>query len=149
MVPRAMRCTSTYVLVVISPATMQVPVVTSTSHGTRPVGSSVSTASSTASEIWSAILSGWPSVTDSEVKRNRRESAKVVLPTGYDLFQFNTRLVPFEPAALALWGRRFRLPGPGMPGPYERSAILIPVVVRLVRPVHRHAQIRRLAFAEP
>ena len=32
-----------------------------------PCGSSVSTASSTASEIWSAILSGWPSVTDSEV----------------------------------------------------------------------------------
>jgi len=27
-------------------------------------------ASRTASEIWSAILSGWPSVTDSEVKRN-------------------------------------------------------------------------------
>jgi hypothetical protein len=24
-----------------------------------------------ASEIWSAILSGWPSVTDSEVKRKR------------------------------------------------------------------------------
>ena len=30
------------------------------------------TASSTESEIWSAILSGWPSVTDSEVKRNSR-----------------------------------------------------------------------------
>ena len=53
---------------VISPATMQMPVVTSTSHATRPVGSSARTASSTASEIWSAILSGWPSVTDSDVK---------------------------------------------------------------------------------
>src|ERR671927_150218 len=32
--------------------------------------SSRSTASSTPSEIWSAILSGWPSVTDSDVNRN-------------------------------------------------------------------------------
>ena len=42
---------------------------TSVSQATRPTGSSRSTASSTASEIWSAILSGWPSVTDSEVKK--------------------------------------------------------------------------------
>src|ERR1035438_7114732 len=48
---------------------MQVPVVTRTSHATRPVGSSARTASRTASEIWSAILSGWPSVTDSDVNR--------------------------------------------------------------------------------
>src|ERR1700728_629397 len=47
---------------------MQMPVVTSVSHATRPFGSSVSTASRTASETWSAILSGWPSVTDSDVK---------------------------------------------------------------------------------
>ena len=39
------------------------------SHATRPVGSSRMTASRTPSEIWSAILSGWPSVTDSEVNR--------------------------------------------------------------------------------
>src|SRR3954447_19583497 len=74
MVPRAMRGTSTYVRVVISPATMQVPVVTRTSHATRPVGSSARTASRTASEIWSAILSGWPSVTDSDVKRKVRSA---------------------------------------------------------------------------
>src|ERR687886_265152 len=66
--PRATRGTSTYVLVVISPATTQRPVVTSTSQATRPVGSSCRTASRTASEIWSAILSGCPSVTDSDVK---------------------------------------------------------------------------------
>src|ERR671929_1431844 len=58
--------------VVISPPTTTRPVVISVSQATRPVGSSRSTASSTASEIWSAILSGWPSVTDSEVKRNSR-----------------------------------------------------------------------------
>src|SRR5918992_2942382 len=63
---------STYVSVVISPATTTRPVVISVSQATRPVGSSASTASSTVSEIWSAILSGWPSVTDSDVKRNSR-----------------------------------------------------------------------------
>src|SRR6516165_4574578 len=58
---------STYVSVVISPATTTSPVVISVSQATRPFGSSVRTASSTESEIWSAILSGCPSVTDSEV----------------------------------------------------------------------------------
>src|SRR5436190_1410250 len=63
---------STYVSVVISPATTTSPVVISVSQATRPVGSSASTASSTESEIWSATLSGCPSVTDSDVKRNSR-----------------------------------------------------------------------------
>src|SRR5215468_4909869 len=58
--------------VVISPATTTRPVVISVSQATRPWGSSASTASSTESEIWSAILSGWPSVTDSDVKENER-----------------------------------------------------------------------------
>ena len=40
--------------------------------GDAALGSSVRTASSTESEIWSAILSGWPSVTDSEVKEKER-----------------------------------------------------------------------------
>src|SRR5204862_719447 len=43
------------------------PVVTRVSHATRAAGSLAMMASRTASEIWSAILSGWPSVTDSEV----------------------------------------------------------------------------------
>ena len=63
---------STYVSVVISPATTTRPVVTSVSQATRPFGSSASTASRTESEIWSATLSGWPSVTDSEVNENER-----------------------------------------------------------------------------
>jgi hypothetical protein len=63
---------STYVSVVISPATMTRPVVTSVSQATRPVGSSVRTASRTESEIWSATLSGWPSVTDSDVNEKER-----------------------------------------------------------------------------
>src|SRR5437764_4541495 len=61
---------STYVLVVISPEITTSPVLTSVSQATRPVGSSRITASRTPSEIWSAILSGCPSVTDSDVNRN-------------------------------------------------------------------------------
>src|SRR6266404_4659718 len=63
---------STYVSVVISPATTTRPVVISVSQATRPMGSSLRTASRTESEIWSAILSGWPSVTDSDVKVKER-----------------------------------------------------------------------------
>src|SRR3982751_470766 len=69
MVSRATSWMSTYVVVEISPETTTRPVLTSVSHATRPYGSSRSTASSTPSEIWSAILSGCPSVTDSDVNR--------------------------------------------------------------------------------
>src|ERR1044072_7447407 len=69
---------STNVSVEISPAPTTRPVLTSVSQATRPVGSSRMTASSTPSEIWSATLSGWPSVTDSEVKRYSF-SAKLVM----------------------------------------------------------------------
>src|ERR671937_827379 len=79
MVSRTTFGISTYVEVVISPATSTTPVVTSVSHATRPIGSSASTASSTASEIWSASLSGWPSVTDSEVKRYRRPMVRRII----------------------------------------------------------------------
>ena len=65
---------SMYVSVVISPATTTRPVVISVSQATRLIGSFVSAASRTASEIWSAILSGCPSVTDSEVKRKVRSA---------------------------------------------------------------------------
>src|SRR5688572_9714399 len=66
---------STYVVVVISPATQARPVVTSVSQATRAAGSSSRIASRTASEIWSAILSGCPSVTDSDVKSVRSRTA--------------------------------------------------------------------------
>src|SRR5215475_12446336 len=59
-------------LVVISPATTASPVVTSVSQATRPFGSWRMTSSSTESEIWSAILSGCPSVTDSDVNKKLR-----------------------------------------------------------------------------
>ena len=60
---------STQAEVVISPATMATPVLTSVSQATRAFLSRAMMASSTASEIWSAILSGCPSETDSEVNR--------------------------------------------------------------------------------
>src|SRR5438132_6683007 len=50
-----------------------IPVVTRVSQATRAVGSLPMMASSTASEIWSAILSGWPSVTDSDVNTRSEE----------------------------------------------------------------------------
>jgi hypothetical protein len=49
---------STQISVEISPATTTSPVVISVSQATRPPESPASTASSTESEIWSAILSG-------------------------------------------------------------------------------------------
>src|SRR5688572_14323516 len=64
-----MSMTSTYASVVISPATMHWPVVTSVSQATRALGSLARMASRIASEIWSATLSGWPIETDSLEKR--------------------------------------------------------------------------------
>src|SRR5919109_2626326 len=80
IVSRAISWMSTYVSVVISPDTTTSPVFTSVSHATRPPGSSRSTASRTPSEIWSAILSGWPSVTDSEVNSYSSLSDSRVMP---------------------------------------------------------------------
>src|ERR1700693_644817 len=69
------------------------PVVTRVSQATRAIGSSRRTASKIASEIWSAILSGCPSVTDSEVKK--------CLP----LLSIKALLAPVEG-----WSKRGRLP---------------------------------------
>src|SRR2546425_6007494 len=60
----------------IPPATTTRPVVISVSQATRPFGSSARTASRTVSEIWSAILSGCPSVTDSEVNEKVRAAMR-------------------------------------------------------------------------
>ena len=60
---------STCADVEISPMIMTRPVVVTVSQATLPIGSFSRIASSTASEIWSQILSGWPSVTDSDVKK--------------------------------------------------------------------------------
>src|SRR5688500_18244277 len=69
MTLRVSASRSIHALVVISPATIATPVLTIVSQATRARLSCARIASSTASEIWSATLSGWPSETDSEVKR--------------------------------------------------------------------------------
>src|ERR1700741_430650 len=69
--PRTSSSRSIQARVEISPATTATPVLTRVSQATRGGGSRASRASSTASEIWSATLSGWPSETDSEVNRCR------------------------------------------------------------------------------
>ena len=56
-------------LVVISPARQTSPVVSKLSQATRAYGSCCKMASRMPSEIWSAILSGWPIETDSLVNR--------------------------------------------------------------------------------
>src|SRR5712691_2188865 len=84
IVLRTRRGMSTYVSVVISPATTTRPVVIMVSQATRPCGSSVSTASRTESETWSAILSGWPSVTDSDVKEKERFAMAARLADGQE-----------------------------------------------------------------
>src|ERR687889_658808 len=80
IVSRAISWMSTYVSVEISPDTTTRPVLTRVSQATRPYGSSLRTASRTPSEIWSATLSGWPSVTDSEVKRYSLSAYWVIGP---------------------------------------------------------------------
>ena len=54
---------------VISPVTITRFLVATVSQATLLILSPAKAASSTASEIWSHSLSGWPSVTDSEVNR--------------------------------------------------------------------------------
>src|SRR6266571_2508665 len=66
---------SAYASVVTSPATWTCPVVIRVSTATRLEGSWASSASRIESLMASAILSGCPSVTDSDVNRRRDTSA--------------------------------------------------------------------------
>ena len=68
---RTRLTTSTYALVVISPATKTVPVVVAVSQATRESGSWRRHSSSIPSDTRSQSLSGCPSVTDSLVNRTR------------------------------------------------------------------------------
>ena len=66
---RTILATGTVAFDVISPATTTMFLVRSVSQATWASGSWAMWASRMASEIWSAILSGWPSDTDSDVNR--------------------------------------------------------------------------------
>src|SRR6202040_170142 len=83
IVPRTSDWKSTYALVVISPAMTTRPVAVRVSQATRLGGSSARQASRIASEIWSAILSGWPSVTDSDVNKNFSREANGLPPKNF------------------------------------------------------------------
>src|SRR3972149_8392171 len=76
---RASSSKLTWARVVISPKSMTKPVLVAVSQATREAGSCARQASTTASETWSQILSGWPSVTDSDVNRSRGEVMKLVV----------------------------------------------------------------------
>src|ERR1700687_5430063 len=90
-VPRTTCWKSTYALVVISPAMTTRPVAVKVSQATRLDESSARQASRMASEIWSAILSGWPSVTDSEVNKERFFAAKLCISLRLYLYQDKLR----------------------------------------------------------
>src|SRR6266446_7632456 len=76
------------------------PVAVRVSQATRLRESSARQASRMASEIWSAILSGWPSVTDSEVNKIRFFTVEV---GGKILFSLEKLL-----RTLILWRERRR-----------------------------------------
>src|SRR6185437_1098302 len=78
IVSRIVRWMSSSAWVVTSPMTTQSPLVIAVSQATRASRSWDSMPSSTASETWSQTLSGWPSVTDSEVSRKDLELLKDV-----------------------------------------------------------------------
>src|SRR3954462_12923300 len=128
MVLRAMCWKSIFALVVISPASTTRLSFTSVSAATRDRGSWARIASSTASEIWSATLSGWPSDTDSEV--NRKSLIGIARPPRYGRPQGYQNLVSLPQvyprnrrvlalAAVARGGKRPRLGDlcalPGLP----------------------------------
>ena len=114
-------------LVEISPETTTRPVFTSVSQATRPVGSSRRTASSTPSEIWSATLSGWPSVTDSEVNRYSLSLSWVIV-LGTSRVRGQAR------AKLTTWGRREAGQASGCHGVRLLSGSGIPVAAALAPP---------------
>src|SRR3954463_11376142 len=120
IVVRAMSWMSTYVSVVISPETTTSPVFTSVSHATRPYGSSRMTASRTPSEIWSAILSGWPSVTDSEVNRYSLSES-----CGVDMCFGDAPTVGVDSPVSRRTGRPGSLPSAVRAGPPALAAVVV------------------------
>src|ERR1700691_2560090 len=84
------------------------PVAVRVSQATRLEGSSARQASRMASEIWSAILSGWPSVTDSEVNRIRFlvDKIDVLLSNCFGLWSAHVR------SLLRVWDYFSKLYGP-------------------------------------
>src|SRR3989440_865372 len=90
----------TCALLVISPASTTRLSFTSVSAATREVLSCFRIASSTASDIWSATLSGWPSDTDSEVNRK-----SLIARGSFGEGRKDTKFAPLTDGARAPLGR--------------------------------------------
>src|SRR5215210_6867898 len=105
MVLRATASKFTRALVVISPASTTRLFFTSVSAATRERGSWARIASSTASEIWSATLSGCPSDTDSEVNRKSLMRAGLLVGGRKD-----TKLLSRFPSVLLRLAGKLPLP---------------------------------------
>src|SRR5438045_6669293 len=109
------------------------PVVTALSHATRPIGSSRRMASRTASLIWSHILSGWPSVTDSLVRCSLAALMNVVV-IGESVLPL---WPPLNAAAIPLPTCRFPLPTPSRARLPRRQVPLLLCRQRVDRHAHR------------
>src|SRR5579885_550829 len=97
----------TWALVVISPATTTQLQVRRVSQATRLKGSCFRQASRMPSDTASATLSGWPSVTDSDVKKNfslpNGESAALFIP---DLLERINYIASKTVGEVEVWGRQ-------------------------------------------
>src|SRR5919204_1095436 len=127
--------------VVTSPMTTQSPLVIAVSHATRACSSWASMPSSTASETWSQILSGWPSVTDSEVRRKEREEAKDVVTKADDNLRLAVGLrSDVLPAVLRFVCQQARLEGEDVVEDAVDPPALEPVVGDHSRPLEAVTQ---------
>lgn len=87
---------------VISPKTMTMPVLVAVSQATFDKGSCAKQASRMASETWSAILSGWPSPTDSDYVFQCVRSGVSIFPLFFSSFSFRAR-VRASPGQVLSW----------------------------------------------
>src|SRR6266702_2768365 len=102
--------------------TTQRPLVIAVSQATRAAGSCPSIPSRTASDTWSQILSGCPSVTDSDVSRNDRDELNDVVTKADDTCGTLPHLWG-SPGAAGGWGRRAKPRcGAGCPLDLARAA---------------------------
>src|SRR5579885_2487070 len=86
------------------------PVAVRVSQATRLAGSSARQASRMASEIWSAILSGCPSVTDSEVNKRRFLDDKLCFSL-WHMHALRVGHVNYEPGTTKIGAGATGIPG--------------------------------------
>src|SRR5579864_375759 len=152
MVSRIVRWMSRSAWVVTSPMTTQSPLVIAVSQATRASGSCPSIPSSTASETWSQILSGCPSVTDSDVSRNDGDELKeVVTAATHDIRPLGEEVSGpvVVPAVLRFLAKQLRLEGEDVVQHAVDPAAFEPVVGDHSRPLEVAAQRRAQRPVDP